>query len=226
MSPLFGRSAPTPEPTPAAVVDRFHVPRELEPFYRLDLMDIRKLDEDGEYRLALDVNRARLAADRAAWDAVVNSHVATANRDREHIVRRRLLEGGPWRYVPNESTAERWISALTDEDRRFWCHVRALERATVEHQRATRRAVKRERVEADATCDVCGDRDDGVKWRHVNGYQLHTVASAGVGGADVRACEPCAVALVSYLEAEAAATLGPDGRSRAELVAEWREANR
>lgn len=224
MSPLFGRSAPTPEPTAAAVVDRFHVPPELEPFYRLDLMDLRKLDDEQEYRLSLDVNRARLAADPAAWDAIVKAEVARASNPR--VVRDRLMDRGPWRYRPNEDTAKRWQSALTDEDRRYWCHVRALERATAEHQRATSRAVKRERVEADGTCDVCGDRDDGVKWRHVNGYQLHTVASAGVGGADFRACELCAVALVSYLEAEAAATLGPDGRSRAELVAEWREAHR
>lgn len=250
MSPLFGRSAPTPEPTPAAPEpepaqpedynpgalppeyvtpgSRFYVPPELRPHYSRDVVGgLGKLTPgtmDSRY-LARHINRARLAADPDAWQAVLERRAAAVvhHNESEHESNRRrraviseLEERGPWKYQPSVEEGDAWEARLTDDDRYYGCHLRDLERAQGAHDRALKRAGNLERRRAYQTCHICGQVTDTTAECTIDRAQVRTVRTSG----QVRACEACARALADHLLASAAAEL-VNGRTRANLAAEW-----
>lgn len=250
MSPLFGRSAPTPEPTPAAPEpepegpeeynpgalppeyvtpgSRFYVPPELRPHYSRDIVGgLGRLTPgtmDSRY-LARHINRARLAADPDAWQAVLERRAAAVvgHDESDHVTSRRRREAvaeleaaGPWKYSPTVDEGDYWESALTDDDRYYGVHLRDLERAQAAHDRALKRAGNLERRRAYQTCHICGQVTDTTAEYTIDHAQVRTVQTSG----QVRACTPCARALADHLLASAAAEL-VNGRTRAELAAEW-----
>ena len=212
---------------------RLYVPEHLREHYNYDpiggMLAIRS-DPHAPRTLARRIRREYLAAHPDEWQQVLDREARRLPHNMSDRVKREILaDRRPETYQPDVEEGDRLEKQLTTEDYTYGAHLRALEEAEKRHARAQRNAATRAAAAADALCEICGgtfprDHVNTVRWHSIHGAELHTVAHRGVGGAQFRACGLCAVTLADHLRAEAAATLGPDGRSRAELAAAWREA--
>lgn len=213
---MFQQTAPAPVPE----TDRMHVPEELRPFYRVDLMaEMKRWSSSDEDRLARELIRRRLAQDPAAWQQTLH----TRGRDVSDATYRAWRDQGPAVYRASDQEIDEELKRITDEDRAWWLHLRRLAVAAEEKVRAEARAARLEASVESRTCDVCGvtSTAPGLPTWRVCGPWTAGLVRERAPMSDLKACGACADIVHALLLSAAGAERLPDGRTRATAAAAW-----
>lgn len=231
----IGRRSPLTEETAGAVAvaesqeDRMAVPEDLAPFYVAPtIADARAWRDGDDDKLARVLMRRRLASDPVEWAAVLESSRQLRARFELQGYRSASsafppVQESPHDYSPTTEELGRERERLTDEDRQWWMHVKALEAAAERKAHADANAARVAQRRASATCVVCGVMADGVRGRLLGAGGV--TAAPGMSPGSVRACEACAAALDEVVRARACVERLGDGRTREQAAAAWLDAN-